>query len=274
MSEKFRRFVVKWLPAVSGPVGATKIADIIVERLKYQEDALKLFRSMARPLPPRHANAALLHPERTIVSFDHRDELEEELLTWCRERGRNTLSWKLVTGPAGRGKTRLLMHIVDRLKQDDGGGWTAGFINIPVLRENPEYALLFAAVPGDLVFVVDYAERFRNELTSLMQATLALAEYEPKRRIKLLLISRTYADIWSDIANDSLEVGEFMDAGGFTSQEIPSIADSDEFRRKVFDNAIEGFVAHFKQAGRETVPPDDIVRPELDALDSQVKCNT
>ena len=198
---------------------------------------------MRTNLPPRYADAALLHPERAIVPFD-RERRREDLRAikdWCADRSQGELAWRLLTGDSGRGKTRLMMQVIADLTTDGGQIWEAGFLDLPAFRRSPEHALYFADLPGDLLVVIDYAERFRDVVVAMGQATLAMHERHPDRRIRLLLISRRESDVWTDIRRDDREFGEFVDGGGLTIQALTAMASDEAARLDILLDACQAF---------------------------------
>jgi len=71
----------------------------------------------------RHAPSALLVPERGIVGFAGRRQLEQEMLAWCEAPA--DIGVQLLFGPGGMGKTRFAHELCRRA---DARGWRAGFL--------------------------------------------------------------------------------------------------------------------------------------------------
>jgi hypothetical protein len=91
-----------------------------LEAIESQGDlaaALKAMAAEAMLAPPRasawiadrHPPSALLVPERGIVPFAGRSELQGELIAWCEARP--DVGVQLLHGPGGMGKTRLAQEL-------------------------------------------------------------------------------------------------------------------------------------------------------------------
>jgi len=260
MDDPLRSFFVRWLPAVCQPLGLDRVVDELLRIPSRQEVAETLFRTLRTELPARYGYAALLHPERSIVDFGHRDEVLADLRSWCDST--EPLAWKLLTGPAGRGKTRLAMQLTHELNTADGN-WAAGFVDLPAFRTRPELPLLFADVPRDLLLVIDYAERFREEVVAVAAATVALAEFRQDRRVRLIFVARREADLWTEIRRDDRHVGEFLDGGGMTKMALEPIAEDTAGRLAVFREAVQSFARHYGRSPPESAEEPDLSAPEF-----------
>jgi hypothetical protein len=245
MKMDFRTWFEKWLPAVAGPFGFSDAAKLIVEPLAAQRRAETLFRSMARAAPSYQSVASLLHPERSPVAFGYRDDDLRMLEDWCHDNAKGWVAWKLVTGETGRGKTRLLMQLAQVLNDKMDRPWRAGFLDMAALRADPRALLCFYHLPGDLLFVVDYAERFEAEVRAILKATLALADAGAERRIRVVLISRRESELWQSIADSDMDIGDFMAGGGFTRHEPPPLGREASAREPIFDHAYAAYEDQF-----------------------------
>ena len=179
-----RERVCDWVPALLQYINLDRLADLVLAPFCAQEAARKLFRDDSQR--PTWSNAALLDPKAAVVDFHHRDRERADLHTWCLDAGGPSLAWRVLTGDAGRGKTRLAMQVVAELRQERAQGGraiTAGFLDLNKVVDAPETLLCFHEIPGDLVFVVDYAETHRETLAQTLLASLSLARGDDRRRV-------------------------------------------------------------------------------------------
>lgn len=129
--------------------------------------------------------AALLRPDRQVVGFIDRPELER-LREWCDGDHSRVL---LLTGAGGVGKTRLALQLA---KERRTLGWTCRTIRpgeeagaVPAIR---------AVSARPLLLIVDYAET-RLGLTSVLRAT---AE-DSGDRLRVLMLARNAGEWWSEL---------------------------------------------------------------------------
>ncbi|OKK03063.1 tetratricopeptide repeat protein [Streptomyces sp. CB02400] len=133
----------------------------------------------------------LLRADSEVVPFHGRERERAELDAWCREPG---FGVRILTGPAGQGKTRLAREIVAGLHRErrlaawvtyDGPSATA-----------PGHTVLHT-LSTPTVLVVDYAETRGDQVRSLIEHALANRH---GTAVRLLLLARTCGDWWSRIA--------------------------------------------------------------------------
>jgi hypothetical protein len=122
--------------------------------------AMAAFRT---PIAPekliRGAEATLLRAERGIVPFAKRETELSDFERWFDDDA--PMKWWLQTGPSGRGKTRFMQHVVETYAKARGDGLLAGFTDLDGLSRAPEALAGFLAHEGEVLLVVDYAERAR-----------------------------------------------------------------------------------------------------------------
>lgn len=139
--------------------------------------------TLTDPPPPAPVNpAALLRPEYEAVPFRPRPELDE-LTAWCADPAGPLV--RLVTGPAGAGKTRLGLRLCTRLR---GAGWAAGLLSASAAA--PALGLLGEASAPCLV-VIDDAETRIDQVCAAV-GSLAM---RPGSAGRLLLLARS-ASTW------------------------------------------------------------------------------
>lgn len=134
---------------------------------------------------PAKSPAALLRADRQVVTFHGRQELLQELHDWCDQAGFDV---RLITGPAGQGKTRLAHELAARL---EGSGWTTLW-----LRAAADDILVLRAASVPLLLLVDYAETRGEQLTQLWEAA---SQHDGSTAFKVLLLARTAGDWWEDL---------------------------------------------------------------------------
>lgn len=117
---------------------------------------------------------ALLDPAQALVPFLGRDAELDELHAWAEGAGPTRV--RLVTGPAGFGKTRLAAEFGTRLS---ASGWT-----VVVVPHGKEAATVRARPQGDVLFVVDGAPT-RLGLTAMLDA-VGVRRGEGRTRVLLL----------------------------------------------------------------------------------------
>lgn len=148
-------------------------------------------------LPP----ATLLRPEYGVVPFWGRERELASLTTWCESEPAALV--RLYLGSGGMGKTRLLLHGCQMLRQT---GWQAGFLkaSAPLSRDACQ-ALLHDSQP--CLIVVDYAEHRRSELTVLLTAA---AHLPAQRRVRLILLARSAGEWVHLLRGEGSGAGDLM----------------------------------------------------------------
>ncbi|WP_346619577.1 tetratricopeptide repeat protein [Blastococcus montanus] len=142
------------------------------------------------PLPDRRTPATLLLPRHGVVPFHpaRRPDLDD-LLTWCTNPAAPQV--RLLTGPAGTGKTRLAAELAQRAAD---AGWLTGFL---APSDDPAAVCDRLARRADsLLLVVDYAET-QTDLPDLLAAVAALDE--DVAGVRVLLLARAAGDWWRDL---------------------------------------------------------------------------
>ena len=83
-------------------------------------------------LAQSRTGGAVVNPIRLLdarvspLPFVGRNEDSDELWKWVTDPG--PVSLKVLGGPGGRGKTRLAIHVLERLQKERSGEWHAGFL--------------------------------------------------------------------------------------------------------------------------------------------------
>ncbi|MEQ8585626.1 MAG: tetratricopeptide repeat protein [Thalassobaculaceae bacterium] len=204
-----------------------------------------IFRSKPKFAPAlAGSEGTLLRAERGIVPFGQRDADLIRFRDWFNDD--MSLRWWLMTGPSGRGKTRFMQHIVDTFEPFEGRQLFAGFIDLSALIDAPEVYGALMSHTGDILFVVDYAERARAQTEAVLQLSLMLWEAAREGhdiRVRVVLIARSRSEVWNDIGSKNEAIGNVLNATGgeFIEAALPPLADSEEERRAEFARAFRAF---------------------------------
>ncbi len=136
----------------------------------YRQHERRLIDPKQRPLPPdpRTARSDLLQAKYGVVPFADFTGMAAELEAWCTGFPRATAG-RLIHGPGGLGKTRLLIQVAAKLRDQ---GWMAGFLDRPDEQDDATLKQRWQALEqlidhGDdagLLLVIDYAEARQDEL--------------------------------------------------------------------------------------------------------------
>ena len=129
MSEAVIRGIVqRWAPAILQPLGVSEVGKLVAGWAGRQTAALALLRVPERKTTRTGAEALLLRPDRPPVPFAGRVAEMAEFDDWFHTE--EILRWRLITGPGGRGKTRLMMEIAGTLAREAGRATKAGFLDL------------------------------------------------------------------------------------------------------------------------------------------------
>ncbi|MGW2720663.1 tetratricopeptide repeat protein [Streptomyces sp. NPDC001492] len=197
---------------------------------------------------PAKSPAALLRADRQVVAFHGRRQLLRELEGWCDQVGFDA---RLITGPAGQGKTRLAHELSARL---EAAGWATMWLRAAA-ADGDIVALNASSVP--LLLVVDYAETRTEQLTHVWEAA---SRHEGGAPFKVLLLARTAGDWWEDLQARGL-AQELLGAA-VTIPLSPLQPDPKEWA-EAYRQAVTAFAGHLPRVvGQE--------RPDWLALASQL----
>jgi hypothetical protein len=158
----------------------------------------------------------LLQAKYQVVPYVDITGMKVDLLAWCRSGLRSTAG-RLLHGPGGLGKTRLMIEVAALLR---GDGWTAGFLDRPhtqaegILQQRQQALEQLVADADDsgLLIVIDYAEARQDEVRALA----ALPMLRPKsatRPIRLVLLARSAGDWWTALHDESPDVQAVFRSG-------------------------------------------------------------
>ena len=112
--------------------------------------------------------------------------MKADLIAWCRDGARATAG-RLVHGPGGLGKTRLMIEVAAALPADS---WMAGFLDRPhdqapgILQQRWQ-ALDDLIANGDdngLLMVLDYAEARQDEVKAIAERLSRRPDHDTRAR--------------------------------------------------------------------------------------------
>jgi hypothetical protein len=250
---------VELLAAAGIPVPLATVVDRLAARYKQQvalnrdpareEDAASLARSLFRPQidPARLSDAStatLLRAERGIVTFSRREQELQDFRTWIVDEAASKLI--LVTGPSGRGKTRLLQQVVHDSRVEHRDRVLAGFVDQETLRNTPEVLAGVFAHQGTVLLVVDYAERARLETEAILKLMVTLdsaALMGAPIRVRVVLIARHKSEVWRQIGLTDDRIRGVLGPGGEKLEEwkLGPLVTTPEGRRDEFERAFRAF---------------------------------
>lgn len=171
----------------------------------------------------------LLRAQARTARFRSRDAELERLTQWCAGTGMRT---RLVSGPAGLGKTRLALELADQLAATRK--WDALFLA-------PD-ARLLPSGRRPLLAVVDDAETRQEQVTRILRAA---EERPPAGPVRLLLLARTAEQWWDSLQS---EVN--------TSEELAPLDYARSGRADAVREAVHDYSAALTSAGLPCLPAE------------------
>jgi TIR domain len=182
-----------------------------LHEIYFRQHGHRLIDPKQRPLPsnPRQINPTdLLQAKYEIVPYVDITGMKSDLIAWCSNRSRATAG-RLVHGPGGLGKTRLMIEVAVALRAE---GWMAGFFDRPheqvdaTLKQRRQALDQLIAHSDDkgLLMVMDYAEGRQDEVRAI--AEQLSRRPEGSRPIRLVLLARSAGDWWIALHDETPEV--------------------------------------------------------------------
>jgi hypothetical protein len=194
-------------------------------------------RQLARD-PREIAPTELLQAKFEVVGYLDATGIGAQLIEWCS--GERPTAARLIHGPGGLGKTRLMIEVAARLRQQ---AWMAGFLDPPhesldaTLKQRWQ-ALDQLIAHGDdqgLLIVLDYAEGRQDEVKRLAERLSARPENDT-RPVRLVLLARSAGEWWSTLHDDTPELQRVFrgTVGGPNVAALPDLSTGQQ-RLDLFD---------------------------------------
>ena len=197
----------------------------------------------------------LLDAARQVVGFHGRETELHDLVAWRDASAGRSL--RLVSGPAGQGKTRLAMEF---MRQCHAAGWVVvSATELDGMRSAyPDSASsaisrqLDADAP--VLVIVDYADRWLFD--TLISLVRDLDYSLTRRRLRILLLARPPQTLWES-------VGAELDRGPQLADPLMlGPLDGVDARAAAFRSAVAAFRTALAAPSDVTVePPDDLTHP-------------
>jgi len=219
--------------------------------------------------------SVLLQATYEVAAYADAAGLLADMLDWCKGTGIYTetnrpAAGRLLHGPGGLGKTRLMIEAVRRLQAE---GWLAGFYPSPPngdparsdLRRLAIQQVLSEGPEAGVLIVIDYAESRSPDVIELARMARKRSEGE-MRPFRLVLLSR--GEGWSqDLYRTEPEVQVVFNKRGAAHGDVvsPATLPTGPDRLQVFDAmrvTLAPIVAQQAAAGRfppvknAPLPPD------------------
>jgi nucleoside phosphorylase len=179
------------------------------------------------------------------VPFHGRTAELAELSAWSEQDAPFAL--RLVTGPGGMGKTRLLIEACRRLR---AAGWRSGFL--PARSPDAGDRDRWAHVAQERSFVViDYAETRNGEIEALLRG-LDLGRLAGK--VRIVLLARSAGEWWEGLGRAGGGVGDVLSGPSASRVRLLPAVEGIEERRQVFERACQHFQAILGGGGPPPLP--------------------
>ncbi len=217
------------------------------------------------------APTELLQAKYAVVPFEAGDGTgkgtKDDMLGWALSRGayaepKRRAAGRLIHGPGGLGKTRLLIEVAEELR---AAGWSAGFLERPQASHMTVTAGDYAKAIGyfiegasdqGLLLVMDYAEGRADDIARLAHQ-IETRPVDKTRPIRLVLLARGAGDWWSKLHNQNDDVRALFARDVVTPDvnELPALATGAQ-RLGLFWSAFREFAAVLPQANYPTPAHD------------------
>ncbi|MBV8895113.1 MAG: tetratricopeptide repeat protein, partial [Acidobacteriaceae bacterium] len=197
--------------------------------------------SPAFPRPPvsgQILEVDLLKAPHASVPFVGRADFLNEFLTWCQ--GPRPVSFRILTGQGGAGKTRFAYELYGRIRQQTG--WGGYFFDFH--RDEAKDVNLWDELPtSSSLLIADYAADYVQPLADLLRSLTELGPPADGRRMRILLLARTgdWQQGWLRDLKSGRTGGEVDRLFHPRDPIVFPRLTSDE-RRRVFQSALERFV--------------------------------
>ena len=163
------------------------------------------------------------------------------ILEWAQSQEGKKVRGRLIQGPGGLGKTRLMVEVCADLREQ---GWDAGFVEAPPgdagnLHRQAIEGLIDDGRSSGLLLVLDYAERRQGEASRYADRMKKAAQNNPGRPLRLVLLARVAGEWWDRILEETPILEAVFARGVEELAAMPELAG----RQRLLTEAIEGFRA-------------------------------
>jgi hypothetical protein len=214
------------------------------------------------PVDPRRIlPSELLQARYAVTPYLDATSAKADCLAWALSGER--ASGRLIHGPGGFGKTRLMIEVAAELR---GRGWTAGFFDRAHRQDADIVKQRWQALEqrvrhgedAGLLLVVDYAEGRQTEVAEL---GMLLANALGDRPLRLVLLARSGADWWERLRDEHPELQRlFWRCAGEADAEALKPIDSPKERRALFEESARKFWPILREQG--AAKPSEAPTPE------------
>jgi len=200
----------------------------------------------ATSLPETYVPSMLLRPEYAVVPFSGRQAEVADLTRWSTDD--STLAARLITGPAGQGKTRLALRLCELMRAQ---GWLAGTVSED---SGSEVFTRIARIQTPLLLVVDYAEAQTGSLVALAKV---FTRRSVDARVRLLLLARSVGEWLQELHDhsDDRVAGLFL---GAVEQQLVPLARGVADRHAEFVRALSAMASRLDRLMEHIDPPPGI----------------
>ena len=183
-----------------------------LHEIYYRQHGHRLIDPKQRKLPGdlrEISPTELLQAKFAVVGYIDVGGIRENLVDWCTGGSRPTAG-RLIHGPGGLGKTRLMIEAAATLRER---GWRAGFLDPPheqvdaTLKQRWQALeqLIDVGTDDGLLIVMDYAEARQDEVRRLSERLCQRPETDV-RPIRLVLLTRGVGDWWTALHDETPDV--------------------------------------------------------------------
>ncbi|EXI90554.1 MAG: putative O-linked N-acetylglucosamine transferase, SPINDLY family [Candidatus Accumulibacter regalis] len=194
-------------------------------------------RRLARD-PREIAPTELLQAKFEVVGYLDATGIRAQLIDWCSDE--RPTSGRLIHGPGGLGKTRLMIEVAAKLRRQ---AWMTGFLDPPheqfdaTLKQRWQALDQLISHGGDrgLLIVLDYAEGRQDEVKRITERLSTRPENET-RPVRLVLLARSAGEWWTTLHDDTPELQRVFrgTAGAANVAALPDLSTGQQ-RLDLFD---------------------------------------
>lgn len=206
--------------------------------------------------------AWLLHPEKQVIDFFGRADVLGPLHAWCADPKAAVV--RLVSAPAGYGKTRLALRLAEELA--DWECWRIA----PGGEADAAAKLDDGAGAGRLLLIVDYAD---SRAPAGLAALLAATARRGHGRVRLLGLARTAGHWWTSLSASHEKQATLIDSLTAPANVIHLPARADQRSpHEIVTSAVREFAAHLDSPpphpapARRHSPDTPLLRLHAEAL--------